>query len=302
VIAIDHAEMHAFAGNMLEVGSWDEYLGDFTILVMSETARHALATRKYTRSTPPSTPCSRCRSTSLSATEVAASDVCSRKYSFPEFSVRHGFLPQGPARLSSRIDRRSLVVGRLRGGVDIRKSGSGNAGATNALRTQGAGFAIWVIVIDIAKGWIAAALLPGLAIPGVPAATLRSPRGCRRLRIAAILGHVFPVWHGFRGGKGVATLVGAYAGFDLALLVPAVRELAGGRGGVRLRRAGFDHRRARHAGLSTAARRPDDSGRWAFALACAALVAFTHRGNVRAHARRARSRARRALAVRSRRA
>jgi hypothetical protein len=49
VIAIDHAEMHAFAGNMLEVGSWDEYLGDFTILVMSETARHALATRKYTR-------------------------------------------------------------------------------------------------------------------------------------------------------------------------------------------------------------------------------------------------------------
>jgi hypothetical protein len=49
VIAIDHAEMRAFAGNMLEVGSWDEYLGDFTILVMSETARHALATRKYTR-------------------------------------------------------------------------------------------------------------------------------------------------------------------------------------------------------------------------------------------------------------
>ena len=49
VIAIDHAEMHAFAGNMLEVGSWDEYLGDFTILVMSETARHALATRKYAR-------------------------------------------------------------------------------------------------------------------------------------------------------------------------------------------------------------------------------------------------------------
>ena len=44
MIAIDHAEMRAFAGNMLEVGSWDEYLGDFTILVMSETARHALAT------------------------------------------------------------------------------------------------------------------------------------------------------------------------------------------------------------------------------------------------------------------
>lgn len=49
VLLIDHAEMGAFAGNMLEVGSWDEYLGDFTILVMSETARHALATPKYVR-------------------------------------------------------------------------------------------------------------------------------------------------------------------------------------------------------------------------------------------------------------
>jgi hypothetical protein len=49
LLAIDHAEMRAFAGNMLEVGSWDEYLGDFTILVMSETARHALATPKYVR-------------------------------------------------------------------------------------------------------------------------------------------------------------------------------------------------------------------------------------------------------------
>jgi hypothetical protein len=49
VLPIDHAEMGAFAGNMLEVGSWDEYLGDFTILVMSETARHALATPTYKR-------------------------------------------------------------------------------------------------------------------------------------------------------------------------------------------------------------------------------------------------------------
>ena len=49
IVAIDHAEMQSFAGNMLEVGSWDEYLGDYTILVMSETARHALATEKYKR-------------------------------------------------------------------------------------------------------------------------------------------------------------------------------------------------------------------------------------------------------------
>ena len=49
VIDISFAEMGGFAGNMLEVGSWDEYLGDFTILVMSETARHALAAPKYAR-------------------------------------------------------------------------------------------------------------------------------------------------------------------------------------------------------------------------------------------------------------
>src|SRR6188474_3472851 len=100
----------------------------------------------------------------------------------------------------------SLVVGRLRGGVDIRKLGSGNAGSTNALRTQGPAFAIWVIIIDVAKGWIAAGLLPALALPGVPPATPEQaawlPAVCG---FAAIIGHVFPVWHGFRGGKGVAT-------------------------------------------------------------------------------------------------
>ena len=47
IVAINHEEMRGFAGNMLEVGSWDEYLGDYTILVMSESARHALATPKY---------------------------------------------------------------------------------------------------------------------------------------------------------------------------------------------------------------------------------------------------------------
>jgi hypothetical protein len=49
LVAIDHAEMGAFGGNMLEVGSWDEYLGDYRILVMSETARHKLSTEKYKR-------------------------------------------------------------------------------------------------------------------------------------------------------------------------------------------------------------------------------------------------------------
>ena len=176
----------------------------------------------------------------------------------------------------------SLVVGRLRGGVDIRKSGSGNAGATNALRTQGAAFAIWVFVIDIAKGWIAAALLPGLVLPGIApsdgglAAWL--PAVCA---FAAIVGHVFPVWHGFRGGKGVATLVGAYAGFDLALLVPLFASwlavvVVSGFVGLASIIAAFAmpvYLLMRDGSELTPA--------FGFALACAVLVAFTHRGNVR---------------------
>ncbi|HEY3786388.1 MAG TPA: glycerol-3-phosphate 1-O-acyltransferase PlsY [Steroidobacteraceae bacterium] len=114
----------------------------------------------------------------------------------------------------------SLIMGRLRG-VDIRRLGSGNAGGTNALRTQGKSFAFWVLVIDIGKGWIATALVASLTIPGL---TDASPELRTWLRpacaVAAIVGHVYPLWHGFRGGKGVATLVGAVLGLDAWLLVP----------------------------------------------------------------------------------
>ena len=103
----------------------------------------------------------------------------------------------------------SLVLGRLRG-IDIRTQGSGNAGGTNALRTQGAAFALGVIVIDVAKGWFAAAMLPSLSIglgEGPPPLWLASACG-----LVATLGHVYPVFFGFRGGKGAATLIGAVAG------------------------------------------------------------------------------------------
>ncbi|MDB6106191.1 MAG: glycerol-3-phosphate acyltransferase PlsY [Gammaproteobacteria bacterium] len=115
----------------------------------------------------------------------------------------------------------SLVVGRLRGGVDIRTLGSGNAGGTNALRTQGKSFALWVLVIDIGKGWIATRLVAPVLLPAVAAAPqeLRVwvPAACG---VAAIVGHVYPCWHGFRGGKGVATLVGVVLGLDASLLLP----------------------------------------------------------------------------------
>ena len=115
----------------------------------------------------------------------------------------------------------SLLIGRLRGGVDIRTLGSGNAGGTNALRTQGKSFALWVLVIDIGKGWLATRVVASMAVPGfAPAApdlAVWVPAACA---IAAILGHVYPIWYGFRGGKGVATLVGVVLGLDAWLLVP----------------------------------------------------------------------------------
>jgi glycerol-3-phosphate acyltransferase PlsY len=96
----------------------------------------------------------------------------------------------------------SLLLGRLRG-VDIRTMGSGNAGGTNAFRTQGLAFALGVVVIDIGKGALAAWL--GLRFAPASSAVWLG-HACA---FAAVVGHVWPVWHGFRGGKGAATAVGA---------------------------------------------------------------------------------------------
>lgn len=116
----------------------------------------------------------------------------------------------------------SLLIGRLRG-VDIRSLGSGNAGATNALRTQGKKVAFWVLVIDVAKGWIATALLAPLALPGITPAAPEVQAWCAAVcGIAVMLGHIYPVWYGFRGGKAVATLVGAVLGISPWLLVPMI--------------------------------------------------------------------------------
>jgi glycerol-3-phosphate acyltransferase PlsY len=176
----------------------------------------------------------------------------------------------------------SLVVGFLKGGVDIRTQGSGNAGSTNALRTQGPAFAIWVIIIDVAKGWLAAAVLPGFELPGVPPAPedllLFLPAACA---FAAILGHVFPVWHGFRGGKGVATLVGAYAGLGPVLLLPLFASWL-----VMVTVSGFVGLASIVAAMAMPVYLlmhdgPVFTPTLAFSLACAVLVLYTHRGNVR---------------------
>ncbi len=99
----------------------------------------------------------------------------------------------------------SLMLGALRK-VDIRLSGSGNAGGTNAFRTQGLRFALGVVLIDVAKGVLAAALISRLHFLGGGGAGDYSTQALL-CGFAAIVGHCFPVWHGFRGGKGAATAV-----------------------------------------------------------------------------------------------
>jgi glycerol-3-phosphate acyltransferase PlsY len=90
-----------------------------------------------------------------------------------------------------------LLLTRLAGHGDIRRLGSGNIGATNVLRAGGKGLAALTLLLDLAKGSAAVMVAQGLGnAPALLAA------GC------VILGHMFPIWLGFRGGKGVATALG----------------------------------------------------------------------------------------------
>ena len=103
----------------------------------------------------------------------------------------------------------AMIVGKLRGGVDIRTMGSGNAGGTNALRTQGVFFALGVVVIDIGKGVIGAGIVPELNVPFVAEDPMLSRTWLTICcATAAVLGHVWPIYHGFKGGKGAGTFVG----------------------------------------------------------------------------------------------
>jgi len=117
----------------------------------------------------------------------------------------------------------AMIIGKLRGGIDIRTMGSGNAGGTNALRTQGIAFAVGVVIIDIGKGYVGAGIVPGLEIPFVPT----DPNLSRywltlSCAVAAVFGHVWPIYHRFRGGKGAATLVGTMIVLGPELILPMI--------------------------------------------------------------------------------
>lgn len=106
----------------------------------------------------------------------------------------------------------AFLVARRRG-VDLRQRGSRNVGASNVLRTSGVSSAVTAMCLDAVKGSIAvlvaSAMSSGLAVPVAAG-------------LASVVGHVYPVWLGFRGGKGVATAAGVFA-----VLAPIALAVAG---------------------------------------------------------------------------
>lgn len=176
----------------------------------------------------------------------------------------------------------SMVMGRLRGGVDIRTMGSGNAGGTNALRTQGWLFAAGVVVIDIGKGVVAAGVIPEIALPLVGS----DPEVSRTwltisCAAAAVVGHVWPMWHSFRGGKGAATMLGTLVVLAPGLIIPVVLVWA-----WVLVLSGYVGLSTMLAGLTAPVylalmRLPSDQPLFIYCALLALYMIFTHRMNIR---------------------
>ena len=97
----------------------------------------------------------------------------------------------------------AVILSRRSGAGDLRRSGSGNVGAANVFRVSGPKAGLLVATLDIVKGAVSVALAERLAGD----VTVSAAAAC-----AAVVGHVFPVWLGFRGGKGVATYIGVLLG------------------------------------------------------------------------------------------
>jgi len=179
----------------------------------------------------------------------------------------------------------ALLLGKLLGLEDVRRTGSGNAGATNALRAHGRTFAATVMLVDVLKGALPVLLLPELPLPGVAADPLVAREwlayGCAG---AAVFGHCYPLWHGFAGGKGFATAIGALGTLDPMLLLPLALAwpaglLVSGYVGVATVLAAFA------VPLCVAVVLPTlDLNALVFTSALAGFIAFTHRSNLRAFA------------------
>jgi glycerol-3-phosphate acyltransferase PlsY len=160
-----------------------------------------------------------------------------------------------------------LILTRMAGLGDIRQIGSGNIGATNVLRSGRKGLAAATLVLDALKA----------TGPTLAALHFGGPAAAAVVAVSAFAGHIFPVWLGFRGGKGVATYLGGLIGLSLpvALVFAAVWLLAA-----------FTFRYSSAAALSAAIAAAVIAPLWApppVAIAVAGMGAFlffTHRANL----------------------
>lgn len=167
------------------------------------------------------------------------------------------------------------LVAQSAGGVDLRRVGSGNVGATNVYRSTNLSTALVVMIVDVAKG-VTAVLLAGGGPPGVAAG------------VAAVVGHIYPVWLRFRGGKGVATATGVFG-----VLSPVPTAVAAAAFAIVVARTRFVSLGSIVAtivlplvGWLTPGLRSVDLG----STFVAGLILFRHRGNIarlRAHTERA---------------
>jgi len=114
----------------------------------------------------------------------------------------------------------ALWIGKLTKGIDVREHGSRNAGATNTMRVLGVKIGIPVLLIDVFKGFTAVKI--ALLFPVFEAGTNLFVNFQLLLGAAAVLGHVFPIFAGFRGGKGVATIVGVLLALHWQATITAI--------------------------------------------------------------------------------
>ena len=176
----------------------------------------------------------------------------------------------------------SMIVGKFKK-VDIRTMGSGNAGGTNAFRTQGALFALGVIAIDISKGWIAiyyigTILSESLGIPSQDIFLLSLMCG-----FGSVLGHIYPIYHNLKGGKGAGTLVGVLIGLSLP---PYTILILIGIWLLILMLTGYVGLGTIITGISFPVYlyiSPDTvlNELMGFGIACSMLIVFTHRSNIK---------------------
>lgn len=165
----------------------------------------------------------------------------------------------------------SFLVARAFGVADVRRVGSGNVGATNVLRSAGRPAAALALALDVAKGALAVALAQRLA-PAQPALPALAAT-------VAVAGHVYPVWLGLRGGKGVATGLGAFAVLEPVAALIALPVFGFTAAVTHFVSLGSLAGAVSLAGLVLLFRGNDPVT--IAAAATAALIAFRHRGNLR---------------------